>query len=89
MTHRPARPARLSHPLAARRFKPLPLAVAAALVVSSASAQQAPKSDDGKVETVIITATKRLQPLQETPIAVSVLGGAALEEGNLDRKSVV
>ena len=89
MTHRPARPARLSHPLAARRFKPLPLAVAAALVVSSASAQQAPKPDDGKVETVVITATKRLQPLQETPIAVSVLGGAALEEGNLNNLSTI
>ena len=64
---------------AARPFKPLPLALAAALVAAPAFAQQSAKADDGKIETVVITATKRLQPLQSTPIAVSVISGSSLE----------
>ena len=84
MTHRPF-PAP-----AARRFKLLPLAAATALTASSAFAQQAPlKADDGKVETVVITATKRIQPLQATPIAVSVISGNALEESNLNNLEAV
>ena len=84
MTHRK------SLPPAARRFKLLPLAAATALTASSAFAQQAPpKADDGKVETVVITATKRIQPLQATPIAVSVISGNALEESNLNNLEAV
>ena len=43
-------------------------------------AQQATEST--QLDTVVITATKRPQPLQSTPIAVSVISGG-------DRKSVV
>jgi len=83
MTHRTRTPS------AARLFRPLPLALAAALAVSPAFAQQAAKADDGKVETVTITATKRLQPLQATPIAVSVISGSSLEESNLNNLEAV
>ena len=48
----------------------LPLALAL-LTALPALAQQAPVP----LETITITATKRLQPLQSTPIAVSVLVG--------------
>lgn len=50
-------------------------------------AQQAP--DSGKLETVVITATKRIQPLQATPIAISVISGAALEESNLNNLEAI
>ena len=57
----------------------------------SAQAQQAaaPAPDTGKLETVIITATKRAQPLQTTPIAVTVVSGAQLEEANLNNLSTI
>ena len=74
---------------AAHSFQPLPLALAAALVAMPALAQQAAKADDGKVETVVITATKRLQPLQATAIAVSVISGNSLEESNLNNLQAV
>jgi len=62
------------------RLLPLVAALVAAL---PAMAQQAP-ADDGKLETVTITATKRVQPLQSTPIAISVISGSVLEESNLN-----
>lgn len=58
----------------------LPLAVAL-LAALPAMAQQQPAT---QLETITITATKRLQPLQSTPIAISVLSGAQLEEANLN-----
>jgi iron complex outermembrane receptor protein len=70
----------------------LPLA-AALMAALPALAQQAalppPAADSGKLETVVITATKRLQPLQSTPIAVSVIGGGGLEEANLNNMSSI
>jgi iron complex outermembrane recepter protein len=83
----------ITNPLAGRaRLLPIPKAAAqaAALAVAMTSmatvqAQQAePKKDTGQMETVVITGTKRAQPLQQTPIAVSVIGGAGLEEANLN-----
>ncbi|MBA4175768.1 MAG: TonB-dependent receptor [Leptothrix sp. (in: Bacteria)] len=76
--------ATLAHPRSRRL--PLALALAAAL---PALAQQAPPPDSGKVETITVTATKRPQLLQTTPIAVSVLGGGALEEGNLNNMATI
>ena len=79
----PARPRRQA--LFAR---PALLPLAAALCAClPAQAQQAP--DSGKLETVIITATKRIQPLQTTPIAISVISGAALEESNLNNLEAI
>lgn len=61
---------------------PLVIAMLAAL---PAMAQQPPAAaDQGKLDAVIITATKRPQPLQNTPIAISVVNGAALEEANIN-----
>ena len=63
----------------------------AALAVTSVQAQQAPApaADKGTLDTVVITATKRVQPLQQTPIAVSVIGGASLEESNLNNLGAI
>ncbi|MFM8769309.1 MAG: TonB-dependent receptor plug domain-containing protein, partial [Rubrivivax sp.] len=66
----------------------LPLALAAAAVSLPAWAQQAAASDT-QLESVVITATKRAQPLQQTPIAVSVIGGGGLEEANLNNMSTI
>ena len=67
----------------------LPVAAAAAVAAAPAMAQQAAPADTGKLDTVIITATKRIQPLQSTPIAVSVIGGGALEESNLNNLEAI
>jgi len=76
------------------RLHPLPrlalIPLAAALASAGAWAQQTPaKPDDGKIETVTITATKRVQPLQATPIAISVISGTALEESNLNNLEAI
>jgi iron complex outermembrane receptor protein len=65
---------------------PLVLALAAAL---PALAQTPPPAQGTQLETITISATKRLQPLQSTPIAVSVLSGGGLEEANLNNLSVI
>ena len=70
----------------------LPLASAlfcAQLAALPASAQTAPAADSGKLDTVTITATKRIQPLQATPIAISVISGASLEESNLNNLEAI
>ena len=66
------------------RYLPL---VAAVITAMPAMAQQA--ADSGRLETVVITATKRVQPLQSTPIAVSVISGGTLEESNLNNLSTI
>jgi len=75
---------RRPHALTSRRL-PLALALLAALPALAQPAQPAPT----QLETITITATKRLQPLQSTPIAVSVLSGSSLEEANLNNLSVI
>ncbi len=76
------------HTLAHPRCRPLPLTLAL-IAALPALAQQAPPSDSGKVETITITATKRPQLLQTTPIAVSVINGAALEQSNLNNLEAI
>ncbi len=72
-------------PLAAALLAALPaLAQQAAAPSAAASA-----ADDGRIQTVTITATKRIQPLQTTPIAVSVLEGATLEQANLNNITTI
>jgi iron complex outermembrane recepter protein len=83
----------------AGRARLLPVAQAAALALAmsgmAAHAQQAPAADaakpkdDGKVEVVTITATKRIQPLQATPIAVTALSGSTLEQANLNNLEAI
>lgn len=72
------------------RLRLLALAACAA-ASASAQAQQTPDkpADDGKLQTITVTATKRVQPLQSTPIAVSVVSGAELEEANLNNMSTI
>ncbi len=66
----------------------LPL-VAALLAALPALAQQSPPADTGQIETITVTATKRPQLLQTTPIAISVLNGAALEQDNVNTLAAV
>ncbi|MFO1329223.1 MAG: TonB-dependent receptor [Rubrivivax sp.] len=75
-----SRPSRF-HPV----LRPTPL-VLALLAALPALAQTA---DNTQLETVTITATKRVQPLQQTPIAVTVIGGGALEEANLNNLGTI
>jgi iron complex outermembrane recepter protein len=68
------------------RFKRLPL-FAAFFAALPAFAQLTP--DNGQLESITVTATKRPQPLQTTPIAISVLSGGALEEANLNNMATI
>ena len=65
--------------------------VASTLVSGAAYAQQAakpdPKKDDDKLETIVVTATKRSESLQSVPVAVSVVSGDDLEKANLNNMS--
>ena len=66
------------------RLHALTLAMLAS-VASLAQAQQAnapAKPDDGTVQEVTVTATRRAEPLQKVPVAVSVIGGEDLERAN-------
>ena len=65
---------------------PLVVALMAAL---PALAQTPPAADSGALEAVIITATKRPQSLQTTPVAVSVVSGVDLEEANVNNMGAV
>lgn len=70
------------------RIKLLTLLIAGSLASSQAMAQQAAKADakkdDDKLETIVVTATKRTESLQSVPVAVSVVSGDDLEKGNLN-----
>jgi iron complex outermembrane recepter protein len=57
-------------------------AVALALMATPSLAQQA--ADDGGLEEIVVTAQKRAENLQDTPIAVTALTGDVLQELNRD-----
>jgi iron complex outermembrane receptor protein len=73
------------------------LALAAALAAASIGVQaqsSAPASGTApaaaqSTELETVTATKRMQPLQRTPIAVSVISGGAMEELNLNNLTTI
>lgn len=65
------------------------LALAAAASLAAPAFAQPAAADSGRLETVTITATKRVQPLQTTPIAVSVISGSTLEEANLNNLETI
>jgi iron complex outermembrane receptor protein len=66
------------------------LAAAPALAQQAAPAQPAAKAEDeGKLTTITVTATKRVQPLQSTPIAITVLSGGEMEELNLNNLATI
>jgi len=64
-------------------------AIACALAAGPALAQPAASADDGKLQTITVTATKRIQPLQTTPIAISVISGGELEDANLNNMATI
>jgi iron complex outermembrane receptor protein len=73
-----------------RKFKPNPLATLVALSLSITSslayAQEedaAQESEANNFERIMVTASKRLKGLQETPIAVSVTSGEAIEQAKV------
>lgn len=81
-------------PLTSARSRRLPMVAALcaalpALAQTPPQQQPATEPDGGKLQTITVTATKRLQPLQATPIAISVLGGGALEEANLNNLAAI
>ena len=65
----------------------------AALAAGQAAAQQAqePAKDDDKAQlgTITVTATRRAEPLQEVPVAVTVVSGEMMEKLNLNNVSTL
>ncbi|WP_167761415.1 TonB-dependent receptor [Duganella callida] len=60
------------------------LTLAVALALAGANAWADPAADDGaKLESVIVTANKRAQNLQDVPAAISVLNDATLQRNNV------
>ncbi len=77
---------RLHAPKINRNFAPA-VATLAALVAGVVSAQQTAPAKAGeseKLDVINVTATKRSEPLQTVPIAITVIDGAQLERSNLN-----
>ena len=71
-----------------RRILPA-VASIAALVTGLVNAQQVAKppakaEESSQLETITVTATKRSEPLQSVPIAITVMSGDKLEQANLN-----
>jgi iron complex outermembrane recepter protein len=56
---------------------------AAALLAVGAHAQDAAQPDPARLETVVVTANKRAQNLQDVPASITVLGDAVLQRSNV------
>ena len=78
---RPLAATALAQALACAGLAALALAPARAQTTAPASGAQKP---DDKVQEVVVTATRRAEPLQKVPVAVSVLDGLGLEQANLN-----
>ncbi len=79
----------LNKPVGVRRLLLPAVSTIAALVAGLAHAQQTPANAakpeaSDKLDTITVTATKRSEPLQSVPIAITVLGGEQLEQSNLN-----
>lgn len=79
-----------------RRLLPALVASALALAAGEAAAQQAPAAPakekeeaSEKLESITVTATKRSEPLQSVPVAVSVVSGDLIEKLNLNNVSTL
>jgi iron complex outermembrane receptor protein len=64
-------------------LKPLALAIFTALLATGTHAQTSQAPDTGKLESVIVTANKRAQNLQDVPASITVLGDAVLQRSNV------
>ncbi len=78
MTHRTRR----RNPLTPSRLSAACLGLIG--MIGAHAQQAAPKADENTVQEVTVTATRRAEPLQKVPVAVSVLDGQALEQANLN-----
>ena len=70
------------------------VATIAALVAGAVHAQQAAKpaakaEDSEKLEVITVTATKRSEPLQSVPVAITVMSGDKLEQLNLNNMTTI
>ncbi len=79
----------LNKPVGVRHLLLPAVSTIAALVAGLAHAQQTPVNAakpeaSDKLDTITVTATKRSEPLQSVPIAITVLGGEQLEQSNLN-----
>ena len=61
------------------------IAVLVALIAADVALAQPPSNDDSVLEEVIVTAQFRHQNLQETPLAISVVDGASIQQRNMVR----
>lgn len=62
----------------------LAIALAAPAAAQETTTQTAPAARQGGVGTIIVTATKRQEDLQDVPVSVQALGEDGLEELNID-----
>jgi iron complex outermembrane receptor protein len=71
----------MPQPLARRTFSVHPLAAAAALalLVPGAHAQDAAPPEAGKLQTVTVTAERRVENIRDVPSSISTLSGEALD----------
>ncbi|MGO4377079.1 TonB-dependent receptor [Pseudoduganella sp. RAF19] len=60
-------------------LRPIPAALALALLALSSASH----ADDTKLETVVVTANKRAQNLQDVPASITVLNDATLQRNNV------
>ena len=83
-------PRNVKKSLSARRWiLPAVASVGALVGAGQANAQQAGSpaaaaEESTQLQTIVVTATKRAEPLQAVPIAITVLSGAQMEQGNLN-----
>lgn len=81
MRNKPSRPRQTC------RLLPITSAVALALLsmMQTATAQQAPATtaEQPKLEEVIVSANKRIEKLEQVPLAITVLGDAVLQRNNV------
>ena len=71
------------HPIPARTPLAIAIALLAGAAQAQAQAQEGPPRDNGKLESVIVTANKRAQNLQDVPASITVLGDAVLQRSNV------
>ncbi len=58
-------------------------ALTGALLVATATASRAQSSNDGVVETVVVTAQKRAEDVQRVPVAITAISGKSIDASGL------
>jgi iron complex outermembrane receptor protein len=70
-------------PIALPRLRPGPAAIALALLNTGLPALAQEAAAEARLDTVVVTANKRAQNLQDVPAAISVINDAALQRANV------